>query len=348
MSSLPGDAENIRNTFSSWDSCMSEAYCKWPVIAGIVIGSLIVLSVIYCCARCLCCGAECCCAMCSCFNACCPSPRKNKSDGYQKPQAYPPYAQYQNQPPAMYYGGGGYRPAQTATFDAPSGKYNEDALPAMPSWSTAQSRRIEQEAAEPEDVELDKLDQHSPPEQSLLHQGHDSAGYHQEDGDLGAMAANPYNDHSPYQPQHDPSQYQAPYNRSQYQPQPHQASQIYTPPTPLTPEYEEPNPYQSYNQYQPRAQYHQSSTPLSSVAPSSIYASTVAPTYRTQPPSMYGAPQPHQPQQYAGPYGNSPPSYRTAPSVVGANSPPQSHARMPSAGSYGVPRKPISGTWREL
>lgn len=56
------------------------------------------------------------------------------------------------------YGGGSRKDvAQTATFDAPSSQkvYNEDALPAMPSWQNASSRRIEQLE---EDVELDKMD----------------------------------------------------------------------------------------------------------------------------------------------------------------------------------------------
>ena len=139
---------------------MSKTYCKWPVIAAIIIASLIALSLIWCVARCLCCGVECCCGCLSCCNACCPSPRRRDKGGYQ--QAPPTPYQYQ-QPPPMHNpyfasGGAGNRSvAQTATFDSPSQKYNEDALPAMPSWSNASSRRIEQPHEE-EDVELDKMD----------------------------------------------------------------------------------------------------------------------------------------------------------------------------------------------
>ncbi|KAJ3477264.1 hypothetical protein NLG97_g8884 [Lecanicillium saksenae] len=41
-----GKVTDVKTAFSSWDNCMKAAYCKWPVIAIIVIGSLIILSVI--------------------------------------------------------------------------------------------------------------------------------------------------------------------------------------------------------------------------------------------------------------------------------------------------------------
>ncbi|OCK89973.1 uncharacterized protein K441DRAFT_581554, partial [Cenococcum geophilum 1.58] len=56
IASSTGD---IKSTFSSWDKCMAKAYCKWPVIAVIIIGSCIVLSILFCLFRCICCGAEC-------------------------------------------------------------------------------------------------------------------------------------------------------------------------------------------------------------------------------------------------------------------------------------------------
>lgn len=157
----------VQNTFSSWDNCMSKTYCKWPVIVAIIIASLIAFSFIWCIARCLCCGMQCCCGCLSCCNACCPSPRgRREKKGYQ--QAPPIPYQYAQPPPmqnpylvsggAAGYGGGSRKDvAQTATFDAPSSQkvYNEDALPAMPSWQNASSRRIEQLE---EDVELDKMD----------------------------------------------------------------------------------------------------------------------------------------------------------------------------------------------
>ena len=66
------------------------------------------------------------------------------------------------------YGGGygGYSGPQTATFDAPSNKnatYNEDSLPAMPSWDQAQSKRVEDN-----DLEMEKLDHNRNSQQEAL------------------------------------------------------------------------------------------------------------------------------------------------------------------------------------
>ena len=173
-------ADNIKTSLSSWDGCMSHAYCKyvspvpaifldptnfshrWPVIVGIVIGSLIILSVIACIARCVCCGAECACCCFRCCTGCCSS---NERRGYNKqgtpPTPYPPqpYNQpYQSQPPLQY---GSPQPgynsgkAQYATFDV-SKPVNEDSLPPMPSWNEASSKKI-QVIEEPESHEMDKL-----------------------------------------------------------------------------------------------------------------------------------------------------------------------------------------------
>ena len=175
----------------------------------------------------------------------------------------------------MYFGGGYRAPAQTATFDAPSqnqnGKYNEDALPAMPSWNTAQSRRVEDE-----DVEMEKLNDQSGQQQSLLR---NSGGRYYgnsppktyEEGDLGMTQAGPYHDYSQHQ------QFVA--------------------------------------------------SPTSTAAPS-MYP----PTYHTRPPSSVYDP-------HANPYEASiPPSYRTAPPSI---APTQQMG-------YGVGRKPVQGSWREV
>lgn len=214
------DVADVQNTFSSWDTCMTQAYCKWPAIVGIIVGSLIVLSIILCCARCLCCGAECCCACCSCFNRCCPSPR-NKDQGYQQPPAQP-YGygnQYQSPAPPMYGAGaapwGGYRGPQTATYDAgkkhsSNNNYNEDSLPAMPSWNNATQRH---ELVEEDDVEMRKMDQHhNAQSQPFLASGaqqqppdHGTGRYYnaRDDAppgaDLGTMQSNPYHDYDQHQ-----------------------------------------------------------------------------------------------------------------------------------------------------
>lgn len=216
------DLAEVQNSFSSWDSCMSQTYCKWPAIVGIIIGSLIVISIIWCCARCLCCGAECCCACCSCFNRCCPSPRR-KNEGYQQPPAQP-YGgyggyggQYQSPAPPMYGAGaqqwGGYRGPQTATYDTGSKQgnagYNEDSLPAMPSWANAKERH---ELVEDEDVEMKKMDQQAAQSQPFLASGaqqpydqHASNGryYDAQDAppaaDLGTMQTGPYHNYDQHQ-----------------------------------------------------------------------------------------------------------------------------------------------------
>ncbi|KAK3112986.1 hypothetical protein LTR53_010151 [Teratosphaeriaceae sp. CCFEE 6253] len=274
---LASDAANVRNTFTSWDSCMTKAYCKWPAIVGIIIGSLIVLSLLWCLFRCLCCGAECCCGCLACCNTCCPSPRggkRNRNDGYHQqpppPQpGYQPYPQYQLQPPPLYAAAGGYRGAQTATFDAPSpksaaAKYNEDALPAMPSWDNAASRRVDDE-----DVELEKMDHPQAHQQSLLQ--HQQPQYHdpyqqqqQAAGDIGTMHADPYHNHAAHR---------------QYAPSPvASARESAYPPTyptsPTTTMYEPPPP----SIYETQGQQYGGG-----------YAQSVAPSYHTNAPTQQGA-----------------------------------------------------------
>ncbi|KAK0912603.1 hypothetical protein LTR02_002754 [Friedmanniomyces endolithicus] len=314
--SLASDAAGVKTTFSSWNSCMSKAYCKWPVIVGIIIDSLIVLSLLWCLFQCLCCGAECCCGCLACCNACCPSPRRSKRDnaGYQQqpppppPQpVYQPYPQYQSVPPPMYAAAGGYRGtqplAQTATFDAPGPKaslpqvYNEDALPPMPSWDNATSKHVEEE--DNEDMEMAKLEHPQEAQQQSLLQHQDEYrepyGYEQPQlqlqatpaaGDMGTMHATPYHD------------------------------------------------YDHHQQY--------AASPIST-ARNSAYP----PTYPTSPPSnRYEPPQhfqPQQQQQWGGGGGYAPstmaPSYHTAQ--------PGMYDPAPSQGA-GLSRKPVQGSWRDV
>jgi len=138
------DVQSAPETFSSWDKCMEKAYCKWPAIIGIVVGSLILLSVIWCFARCLCCGAE----LCGCCCRCCPSgSRRDRSkfkDDYSR-MPPTPYGGYQPPPAPMAYGANPNTP-QFATFEEPNKKINEDSLPPMPSWDAAVKRRVEDQS----------------------------------------------------------------------------------------------------------------------------------------------------------------------------------------------------------
>lgn len=124
---------------------------------AIIIGSLIVLSLLFSIFRCCCLGVECCCGIFACCNACCPSPRRTKTKYVEAPQQPAPQYAYLPQAPMGYFPPAG---VATATFDAPSGQPKKaaniraDALPAMPSWNTAATRRIEYEEEEAEDAPL--------------------------------------------------------------------------------------------------------------------------------------------------------------------------------------------------
>ncbi|RMZ77226.1 hypothetical protein DV738_g4477, partial [Chaetothyriales sp. CBS 135597] len=125
---LISEAQSVPQTFSSWDNCMAKAYCKWPAIVGIIIGSLILLSVLFCLVQCD-------------YSQMPPSPY----GGYQPPVAQMAWA---NAGPT------------TATFDA-SKKITADSLPAMPSWDTARTRRVEDlsehEHRQGDEVEMGQL-----------------------------------------------------------------------------------------------------------------------------------------------------------------------------------------------
>ncbi|KAF4549923.1 Hypothetical protein D9617_19g102280 [Elsinoe fawcettii] len=158
MSGIPNPLEGM--TFQSgWDSCMARSYCKWPVIVGIIIGSLIVLSVVWCAIKIICCGAQCCfcCASitkCLCCGCCRSSgssrpprdqyvsplahgnPYGTQKSGYVNPAAYESGFGAHNRGPSnsnagAYSGGVGYSgqgqyrsqpPPKyaTATFEEPS------------------------------------------------------------------------------------------------------------------------------------------------------------------------------------------------------------------------------------
>ncbi|PWY78229.1 hypothetical protein BO70DRAFT_60096 [Aspergillus heteromorphus CBS 117.55] len=163
VSDLKSDVE----AFSSWDKCMAKAYCKWPVIAAIIIAALIVLAIIACVVNCLCCGIQCCKCCCGCCSWCCPKPRnkrnktKHLDDPYQQQPmpSMPPPAPINNAYNAPYHSQAppSYRGAEVARFDMAKSPaistFNEDALPAMPTWDNATNKRIE-DTATYEDVEM--------------------------------------------------------------------------------------------------------------------------------------------------------------------------------------------------
>ncbi|KAK4151669.1 hypothetical protein C8A00DRAFT_16962 [Chaetomidium leptoderma] len=131
---IAGQITDVRTAFSSWDNCMQVNYCKWPVIALIIIGGLIIISVVWCC-----CG-NCC--------GCCDPPRGSRAKYLDEPYI-PPNHGYKSQEPMHAGFGGPAVPAaakgpdfpQYAEFDS-GGKKNEDALPHMPSWEGAERKQV--------------------------------------------------------------------------------------------------------------------------------------------------------------------------------------------------------------
>lgn len=140
---------------------------RWPVIAVIIIGGLILISIIWCIARCLCCGLSCCCECCSflkcCGNCCgcCDSPRKQK---YLDEPYIPPHQGYRSEPVMSAGAIPPQRPtakaadppqyAQFASFDISKKEEGEDSLPAMPTWEDSERKKV---VLEEEVVELQQL-----------------------------------------------------------------------------------------------------------------------------------------------------------------------------------------------
>ncbi|KAI3329309.1 hypothetical protein HD806DRAFT_530705 [Xylariaceae sp. AK1471] len=158
---ISGDISDAATAFSSWDNCFQAAFCKWPVIALIAIAGLIILSIVWCIVRCCCCGVSCCCECCYCLKCCgeccglCDPPRGKRSKYLDEPFVPPNHDQaYRSQAP-MHSGLDSMKPSvpQYAEFDS-GNKKDADALPAMPSWEDASSKKV---LIEEESVEMEPL-----------------------------------------------------------------------------------------------------------------------------------------------------------------------------------------------
>lgn len=195
ISDAQENISDVKEAFSSWDNCMQAVYCKyedpfsfagvvanaltrpnrWPVIALIIIAALMLISIIWCIARCVCCGLSCCCECCYCLKCCgsccgCCDPPKGRRRKYldESYKNLPPDQGYQandpmstgalpfasrpdpttrpstaNNPPQY---------AQFATFDVSKKDGDEDSLPAMPTWGEAESKKVETEVVELQDL----------------------------------------------------------------------------------------------------------------------------------------------------------------------------------------------------
>ncbi|GJN68604.1 hypothetical protein PLICBS_002647 [Purpureocillium lilacinum] len=166
ISDAQGKVTDVKTAFSSWDNCMKASFCKWPVIAVIVVGGLILLGIAWCIIRCACCGLSCCCSCFQCLKCCgnccgcCDPPGGRRHKYLDEPYIPPHHGQgYQQQtpmqapfPPATSKHPV-YEPPQYAEFDV-SKKGSEDALPHMPSWEGAGSKKV---VLEEEEMEMNQL-----------------------------------------------------------------------------------------------------------------------------------------------------------------------------------------------
>ncbi|KAI9046123.1 uncharacterized protein KD926_003961 [Aspergillus affinis] len=94
----------------------------------------------------------------------------------------------------------GYRGAQVARFDSPSspshGKFNEDALPAMPTWDNAVNRRVEDSDPHSEAMEMEPLNAaNKPPHRTPSAPRSNASGYNGA-GYNGSEYGSDYNDSS--------------------------------------------------------------------------------------------------------------------------------------------------------
>ena len=155
---------------------------RWPVIAAIIIGTLIVLSILWCIFSCLCCGISlgAACIRCLSCGGCCGACRGSRRAKAYEPMPPTPQPYQGYQPPAqpMMYNNG----PQFATFDAGNKRSaNPDALPSMPSWDTAATRRVEDTSHRDASMEMEHMLPHNIPTSPVR-------GQHQQySSDLGAQ-----------------------------------------------------------------------------------------------------------------------------------------------------------------
>ncbi len=292
---------------------------RWPVIIGIIVISVILISILWCCARCLCCGLSCCC---DCFS-CCGGGRRNRQPKYADPPPPPqpfqpaPYQGYQP-PPHMPLQNQGYNPTpdqqplygppQFAQFDVSRKPQhvNEDALPAMPSWETATSKKVLEE--HDGEMEMGTLEPAQAQQVPMLR--------------------------SPSTEYAHPSTHALENSYQQQQQPPHAQAELYAPQTQQ--HYPNPNPYTdhppqpSYSAYAPSpsasTRYAPSSTAYELQETGVTYASARSPPPQQQQYHPQSPPPQHQYQQQQQQYaGNAP-----APSILQAG------------------RKPVPNTWQDV
>ncbi|KAI1466636.1 uncharacterized protein F4812DRAFT_60204 [Daldinia caldariorum] len=333
--SISGGIQDAKTAFSSWDNCMQADFCKWPVIAVIIIGGLIIFSIVWCIARCLCCGLSCCCECCHCLKCCgeccgCCDPPKGRKNKYLDEPFVPPHHEenqaYRSQAPMN----PAFPPApspsvpQYAVFDD-GDKKNADALPAMPSWEGAKTQKV---FIEEESVEMEPLKKPENVQNNSF----------------------PMSNLPPHTTTPSPV---APENRNPYGPPPAQGgpngymAAARAGPDPYTANGQGYDNYNDYNGYGQAPQenmnqgYGMAAGAMRSQTPHQDYNNGYGMGATEQ-----GYPQSLSPRPYEDEYGRSaspmsygdPPSYRTAPSNNGYDNPSRMGSPGPQAGyGYGNP-----------
>ncbi|KAL4784310.1 hypothetical protein BJX76DRAFT_222327 [Aspergillus varians] len=306
------DLASVPDTFSSWDKCMDKTYCKWPVIVGIIVGGVILLSVIACIVNCLCCGIQCCTCCCSC---CCPSPRPKREKYVDDP--------YHNQPPPMpqippanntfdpgYQGSyqasqapPTYRGAQVARFDSQASpgtsKMNDDALPAMPVWDNAVTRRVEDTSLQQDAVEMEPLNPVNRPPHRTPSAPRSNAGGYMDPPPIRTATQNDYYPDSHGYDNQNPYDYHA-------QGLGHSVATPYD---------------QPYTDHSPGANYRAMSPPSHAYSPGPQYPAGIATTEMNR-PVPYRQPSPGLPLRQASPGFSQPPSYRSMSPAIPSSPPP--------------------------
>ncbi|KAL4973862.1 hypothetical protein BDW66DRAFT_141290 [Aspergillus desertorum] len=348
------EIESVPATFSSWDKCMAKSYCKWPVIVGIIVGGVILLSVIACIVNCLCCGIRCCTGCCGC---CCPSPRPKRAKYADDPYHQPPLMPTMPQVPTANTYEGGYQPgfqqgfqtsqslptyrgAQVARFDAPTSpvisKVNEDALPAMPTWDHAVTRRVEDPSPHPESVEMEPLNPVTrPPHRAPSAPRSNAGGYTGPPPIRTAMQndhypdshARGYDDHNPYNYHtHDLGHGHSPYDNNLY-------DQPYTDHSPAGNYHAMPSPPQAYSPGPgPAPQY-----PVGVAISSATEMNRPIPFRQPSPALPFRQTSQSMPYRQPSPgFSTQPPSYRGPSPTAVASAAPSSH---PPPFTAGVPQQ---------
>ncbi|KAK6351342.1 hypothetical protein TWF718_004506 [Orbilia javanica] len=152
------DLATVPETLGNWDKCMEKSWCKYPLIAGCVVGALILLSITWCCYRC-----------------CCRSRRK-KHDRSKSTFFNDPVPSYMSHPPPRPAPSAGYSssnvvgpntqtPAPQYAYFASgtTGPKDNDALPVMPSWNGAKNEKVEDTSVKVEAIELEDVSSSSTP-----------------------------------------------------------------------------------------------------------------------------------------------------------------------------------------